>query len=144
MSYPLPPAEPRENNEERIKQMKEKRLEYDNLGEKVTALKNEISKVQAPLSEAKMRYDELYNADEKRLARKWKKVSWDGKTQLTEEQLFTFIGLLKTKQYSSLIGNLPYTKTIKVAVSCVVKNSSAGYEKATFKHLKNFIKLTIG
>ena len=137
----LPPAPEDPDLRQRFK---ENRDEYRALGKKIKAINSEIYKVKAPLNEAKMRFEELYNGVERGLRVYWKRQNWDGKKQLTEEQLFAFIGLLKTDKYRSLRGNLPYTKTIKVAISCIVKNSSAGYEKATFKHLKNFIKFSVG
>lgn len=125
------------------KEIEELTKEMEALWKKMKKMKEELTKTQGLLKAAKIKYDELYNQEEKDLVSQWRAVNWDGSTQLTEKQIDTFMGILGNSKYDPLKGSLPYKKTTKVSLSCVVKSSSSGYDQATFKHLKNFIKFSV-
>ena len=125
-----------DESEEKTKEMTARYKEYQKL-------KEEARKLHGLLSEATIRYNELYDAEEKALVNRWRAVSWDGSKQLTDEQVNVFIGLLKTRKYEAFRASKPYTKVTTVNLSCLVKSSSSVHAEADFKSLKHFIKFSI-
>lgn len=128
---------------ELTKEIEELTKEMEALWKKIKKMQEELTKERGLLKAARIKYNELYNEEEKDLVKRWRAVNWDGSTQLTENQIYAFMTMLSSSKYDPLKGALPYKKITKVSLSCVVSSSSSGYDQASFKHLKNFIKFSV-